>query len=185
MLRSIALIGVCLVPFLAIAGDTEPPKGWKAYPGGFKKEAYIVWLPDGKIDEKESNIVNKSLQIRVFRTVSERKDGAIFAAGQIILPPQLVKEQPKVRQAMFRDMFLEEVKGKLVSEKAVKLDTMAGKEYIAKTDNGMARYRIYGTGVLVLRQLVVGTKDQVEGKDADIFFDSFKRTPPKEKAKDK
>jgi hypothetical protein len=79
---------------------------------------------------------------------------------------------------------LDEVKGKLVEEKNVKLGILTGKEYTAKTANGMARYRIYGTGVLLFRVLAVGTKDQVEGKDAEIFFESFTRTPPKEK-KDK
>jgi hypothetical protein len=109
----------------------------------------------------------------------------MFAAGQINLPPQLVKEPIKVRQAFFRDLFLDEVKGTLVEEKNVKLGIFSGKEYTAKTPNGMARYRIYGTGVQIFRVLAVGSKEQVEGMDAETFFESFRRTPPKETSKDK
>jgi hypothetical protein len=175
------------VPLLALAGENGPPKGWKEVSGGYKNLAYSVWMPaDANVDDKETSIVSKFGQIRVFRSVSKRKDGMVFAAGQINLPPGLVKEMPKVRQNFFRDSFLEEFDAKLVEEKNVKLGTMVGKEYMATTAKGMARYRIYGVGVQMFRVLVVGTKEQVESKDADIFFDSFKRTPERLKtSKDK
>ena len=124
-------------------------------------------------------MVSKYGQIRVFRTVCQRRDGSLFAAGQIILPPQLTKEPPKVRQDFFRDMFLDEVNGKLIApEKSIRMELMAGKEYLAETPTGIARYRVIGTGVLVYRVLFVGTKQQMESKDIDAFFDSFRRKPP-------
>jgi hypothetical protein len=95
------------------------------------------------------------------------------------LPPTLVKETPKVRQDFFRESFLEEFNAKLVEEKNCKLGTMSGKEYLATTPKGMARYRLFGTGVQMFRVAVAGTKEQVESKDAELFFDSFKRTPEK------
>jgi len=194
--HSMRILGVVLLamflPLLASADDKAPPAGWAEVSGGYKKLAYVVWMPAGvKVDDKETSIVSKFGQIRVFRSVCERKDGMLFAAGQINLPPMLVKESPKVRQDFFRDSFLDEFNGKLVEEKSVKLGTMAGKEYLATTPKGMARYRLYGTGVQMFRILVTGTKAQVESKDTDTFFDSFKRTPEKleaaakEKDKDK
>lgn len=183
-----ALLLAFLILPLASADEKAPPDGWKEVSGGYRKLAYSVWMPgDLKVDEKESSIVSPKFgQIRVFRSVCQRKDGMLFAAGQINLPPKLVKERPKVRQDLLRDLFLEEVGGKLVEEKNVKLDTMAGKEYLAKTPDGLARYRLFGTGVQMFRVLVVGTKEQVESKDTDLFFESFKRTPERlEKAKDK
>ena len=168
------------VPPPPTANGASPPNGWKDVGGGFKKEAYFVWLPtDGKIDDNESSMVSKYGQIRVFRTVCQRRDGSLFAAGQIILPPQLTQEPPKVRQDFFRDMFLDEVNGKLIApEKSIRMELMAGKEYLAETPTGIARYRVIGTGVLVYRVLFVGTKKQMESKDIDAFFDSFRRKPP-------
>jgi len=190
------IFGVSLLalflPLLALADDKAPPAGWTEVSGGYKKLAYAVWMPAGlKVDDKETSIVSKFGQIRVFRSVVERKDGMLFAAGQINLPPTLVKESPKVRQEFFRESFLDEFNGKLVEEKNVKLGTMAGKEYLATTPKGLARYRLFGTGVQMFRVLVVGTKEQVESKDTDTFFESFRRTPEKleaaakEKDKDK
>jgi hypothetical protein len=165
--------------------EKSPPEGWKEVSGGYKKLAYSVWMPAGvKVDDKETSIVGDYGQVRVFRTVCERKDGMLFAAGQINLPPKLTKESPKVRQNYFRDSFLKEFEGKLSKEKDVKLGTMAGKEYTAATPNGLARMRLYGTGVQMFRVLVVGTKEQAASKDADVFFDSFKRTPERLQTKD-
>src|SRR5262249_21886145 len=167
----------------AIAADSnDPPKGWKEVKGGYKKQAYAVWLPtDGMIDASEDSILAPKFgQIRIFRTVCERKDGSVLAAGQIILPPGLTRAALKVRQDFLRDLFLEEVKGKVVEEKPTRLGTMTGKEYLIETPKGMARFRLLGTGVLIFRVVFIGTKDQLGSKDADTFFNSFKRTPPPE-----
>ena len=180
---SMLLILLC-VPLVTAA---DPPEGWKEVKGGFRNQAYAVWLPaDGKTDSSQDSIVSRSFgQIRIFRTVCERKDGSVLAAGQIILPPKLTRATPKVRQDFLRDVFLEEVKGKVVEEKKARLGTMAGKEYLVTTPTGMARLRLYGTGVLMFRVVFVGTKEQLASKDADTFFKSFKRTPPPPDKKDK
>ena len=62
---------------------------------------------------------------------------------------------------------------------------MAGKEYLAETPDGPARYRVYGTGVQIFRVVAAGTKEQMKSKDVDTFFDSFKRTPAETDKKDK
>jgi hypothetical protein len=182
-----------LIPVAVVAAaddpkkDTKPPDGWKEVAGGYKKQAYKVWLPtDGKTESDESSLFDKAYgQIRVFRTNCERKDGTLFITGQVNLPPKLTKATLKVRQNFFRDSFLEEVDGKVTEEKNIKLGTMNGKEYVIKTPKGMARYRLIGTGVQIFRAAIVGSKEVVTGKDADTFFDSFQRTPPKEDKKDK
>jgi len=107
----------------------------------------------------------------------------VYAAGQILLPPGLTKAPPKVRQDFFRDMMLDELKGKLVEEKKASLGSMAGKEYLIQTPGGLARFRLLGTGVQMYRLVAVGTKEQMKSKDVDIFFDSFRRTPATKKDK--
>jgi predicted Zn finger-like uncharacterized protein len=159
--------------------DKQPPPGWKEVKGGFRGEAYTMWVPaSGRVQDSENNLVGKGMQIRIWRTVCELKDGTIFAGGEITLPPTLVRATPKVRQDLFRDLFLEEVGGKLVEEKKANLDTMAGKEYLVETRTGLARYRLIGTGVKIFRILVIGTKEKVQSKDAEFFMESFKRKPP-------
>ncbi|HEY7427972.1 MAG TPA: hypothetical protein VH682_27310 [Gemmataceae bacterium] len=173
-----------LLPLVVAADEQSPPKGWKEMAP--KNKAYIAWYPsDGKIEESQDSIVSPKFgQIRIFRAHLERKDGSLFGTSQIILPPKLLKANAKVRQDFFRDVCLEEFRGKVVEEKKAKLGTMAGKEYLIKTPGGMARFGLYGTGSQTFRVLIVGSKDQVQSKDADTFFTSFKRTPkttPKDK----
>ena len=184
-MRSLGILAaVAFVSLSAPTDDKGPPDGWQEVTGGYKKQAFTAWVPtDGETKDSEDSIVSKYGQIKIYRTVCQRKDGSVFAAGEIILPPDLTKAPIQVRQEFFRDLFLDEVKGKLTDEKKVSLGTMAGKEYLAETPDGMARYRLLGTGVQIYRLLVVGTKDQVQSKDADTFFDSFKRTPAEKKDK--
>jgi hypothetical protein len=176
-----ALLFLVLYPLGVGAEDPSPPSGWKEVAGGYKKQAYKVWLPSaGMFDDTETSLVSPEFgQIRIFRSVCERKDGSLFAAGQIIMPPKLLKAKPKVRQDFFRDAFLREFDAKLTGTKNIKLGTMAGKEYMAKTPKGMARFRLFGTGSQMFRVAFVGTKAQLESKEVNAFFDSFKRTPQK------
>jgi hypothetical protein len=170
------LLALAFAPLAGAAGADAPPKGWKEVKGGYKKEAYAVWVPEvGKLDEAESSLVTKYGQVRVFRTVCETEAGPLLAAGQIRLPPKLTKAPLKVRQDFFRDSFLDELRARLVEEKKVKLGTLNGKEYLARTAGGMARMRLYGTGVMMFRVAVVGSKAQVESKEAELFFGSFRR----------
>jgi hypothetical protein len=171
------MCGLVLAPLLALADDPAPPKGWKEVKGGRNKQAYSVWLPtNAEIDEKESSFRARGIgQIRVFRTVYHPKGGLLLAAGQIILPPKLAQTPPKLRQNVFRDVFLEEFKGKLVEEKQAKLDRMNGKEYLAETPDGLARFRLLGMKAVMFRVVAVGTKEQIESKEVDDFFNSFKR----------
>ena len=43
-------------------------------------------------------------------------------------------------------------------------------------DKQSARTRVYVMGRFLFQVAIVGTKEQVEGKDADTFLDSFKPT---------
>ena len=178
-----ALLALLVLPLVTTARDDTLPDGWREVTGGYKNRAYVVWYPKGgKLTNDEDSIVSKDFgQIRIYRSVLQRKDGSLLATSQILLPPKLVKAPPKVRQDFFRDMFLKEFDGKLVEEKKTKLGTMAGREYLVKTSKGMARYVVLGTGVQIFRVAFVGTKDQLESKDTQTFASirsSGRRKPP-------
>jgi hypothetical protein len=174
-----ALVGLLVASLVAAASEDSVPAGWKEVKGGYKDSAYVVRYPaNGKVSNDQASIVDPQFgQIRIFRSLCECPDGSLMATSQIILPPKLVKAPPKVRQNLFRDMFLKEVDGTLVEEKKTMLGTMAGRDYVLDTPKGAARFIMLGTGVQIFRVAFVGKKDQLDAKDTQTFFDSFKRTP--------
>lgn len=72
MRGSSTLLVLLSVPLAAAA---DPPEGWKEVKGGFRNQAYAVWLPaDGKIDSSQDSLVARGYgQVRIFRTVCERQ----------------------------------------------------------------------------------------------------------------
>lgn len=176
MRASTSLLVLAVLPSFVMADATAPPAGWKEFAP--KNKSYVTVFPAGaKVDQSEDSIVSPKFgQIRIFRAVAER-DSGLLVVSQVILPPRLLKSTAKTRQDFFRDMCLDEFRGKVVSEKKVRLGTMPGKEYLIKTGTGYARFRLLGTGSQVFRLLVTGSKEHVYAKDAEIFLGTFKRTP--------
>ncbi|MCE9563544.1 MAG: hypothetical protein K8U57_16000 [Planctomycetes bacterium] len=173
--------------FSATAADeVKPPEGWKESKGGYKNDAFIIWLPsDGKVDDKMSSVMTKNGQIRIYRLMSAGKDGSVFGASQIILPPALNTVTIKDRQDLLRDLFVDEVKGKLLEEKKVTATNLTGKEYLVETPDGLARMRLLNSGIQIFRVVAVGSKEQLKAKEVDAFFDSFKHTPKNTKIDEK
>src|SRR5262249_6223032 len=132
-------------------------------------------------------IITKKGQIRIYRTVITTKDGAVYGAGQIQLPPDLTKATLKDRQDFFRDLFLDEVNGKIVEEKSIKVGIMVGKDYLAETPDGLARMQLIGPGVQVYRVVAIGIKEQIKSKETQAFFDTFvcRENQKKDDTKDK
>jgi hypothetical protein len=95
-----------------------------------------------------------------------------------VKPIERVDSGPADAQAMteiMRDVFLKHVKGKVADEKDIKLGEYSGKEYQVTIDSKTsARCRVFVAGTLIQQFAIVGTKEQVEGKDADLFLDSFR-----------
>lgn len=179
MRMSRALLMVLVVPLAVVAAaDKEPPAGFKEVTP--KNKSWVAWYPsDGKIDESEDSIVSRQFgQIRIFRTVLDRKDKSAFIVSLVRLPAALLKAPAKDRQDFFKEILCDEFNATVKEEKNIRLGTMAGKEFHLEGRRNLAiRARVYGTGTQVFRVLVVGTKEQVNSKDAETFFDSFKRTP--------
>src|SRR5206468_3146235 len=51
-----------------------------------------------------------------------------------------------------------------------------GKEYTIATARGLVRVRLFASGGLIYEATVIGTKEQVQAKEADLFLDSYKLT---------
>jgi hypothetical protein len=109
-------------------------------------------------------------------------------------PPRPVNPiGPELAQALIevtRDVYVKELKGKIIDENDIKLGDRKGKEYQIQIDTKRsARLRVFAIGTFIHSFAIVGTNEQVKSKDADTFLDSFRITlgedKPKEKDKEK
>ena len=162
-----------------------PPQGWSDYTP--KDKSFAVWLPDnvGRKSERERTIVARAQRFKVDIVQIDVKGGLTYTAENVILPVDFVRQiKPKERMDLFRDIFVDEVKGKIDDEKEIKLGTLTGKEYLITTGQGQERLRLFLIGSRVLRVMVHGTKDQVESTEANTFLDSFRGPTVAEKKPD-
>lgn len=73
-----------------------------------------------------------------------------------------------------RDGGVKAVKGKLVSEKDVKLGKYPGRMIVVESDKNWFQVRFYVTETKLIQVIVTGPKEFVEGADAKKFMDSLK-----------
>ncbi|MBN9121576.1 MAG: hypothetical protein J0I06_20915 [Planctomycetes bacterium] len=152
----------------------KPPKGWNAYVPASK--AFGVWLPDGRKSEQSREATYDGAKLKISMVVVETKDKALFRAEQVSLPVKAgQKVDPERAIELFRDLFVKDVDGLVTADADVKLGKMPGKEYVMDAGkNGRAKLRVYVAGPRVYMISMIGTKEQIEGASAKVFFDSFK-----------
>jgi hypothetical protein len=162
-----------------------PPAGWKRYvqPNG----AYSVWLPsNGWKSDKSKTVVVEGAPVRFASMQFETREKLKLSALAVAMP--LKRGQQYERSAVidvFRDIFLKELDGAVASDSEVTLGSLddgtllQGKEFLIDLKSGeKARLRIFPTakGGSVYQAMAIGTKEQVEGDDAKLFFGSFKHS---------
>jgi hypothetical protein len=180
------LAALLVVPLLAADAPT-PPEGWKEFSP--KDQSFSVWLPDsGHRTERERTLTVLRQRCKINILQVEADDGTTYAASVLIFPQQMPRKLAvKQRIEVVRDTFLNEVQGKIADEKDIKQGRVPGKEYSIETKKGMALLRVFAAGGRVYRASIVGTKEQVQSKDAEAFLALYK-LPEKataEPAKDK
>jgi hypothetical protein len=191
MRRILTLMGLMVVPMLVAADDSAPPAGWKEYSP--KDKSFSVWLPEkgGRRSERERTMTVRGQRIKVNLVQVETRGGLTYGASTLRLPPAMTRKVPiGQRIEISRDAFLEEVKGKVNDEKDINQGRVPGKEYMIQTGRGLAKLRVFALGGFIYRVSVVGSKAQVESKDAETFLESYKlperaTTPPADKEKAK
>jgi hypothetical protein len=182
---SLALLAAMTLSLAFVAAqEGKPPNGWQEFIA--KKDAFAVWFPtNGTLSEKRDTVPYKisgrTQSFLVDIATFDRKDKSVFIAARLVVPTDLLKgSSPLDRYKMYRDIFADEMNGKVTSEKDIVKDKkLIGMEYAIKTPKGLARMRIYGSSTIVYRAIVIGMNQQVNSKDGDTFLDSFKTDVPK------
>jgi hypothetical protein len=104
----------------------------------------------------------------------EMNGGPTFNAGTVRVPPTLLRKIPiQERIEIFRDGFVKEVQGTIEKEKEIKQGRLTGREYLIMTGKSPARLRLFAFGSRIYRVMVLGTKEQVDSKDAETFLNSY------------
>ncbi len=115
-------------------------------------------------------------------------DETKYTAGSAGVPAALIRDIPlDKRFDFFSEAFAKGMEGKVTDETQINQGKVPGKRYqIEKTDGGAVRMDLYLQAGWVMFATVEGkNKDALSTKEATAFFDSFKMTPPEQKADDK
>jgi HEAT repeat protein len=176
MLRAVSiLLSLLIVVTVAWSADEPPPpNGWTEYSP--RDRSFTVWLPDkgGRKNERERTITGRGGIMKITLVEYRVNDGPTFHASSVRLPAQAARLRPSERLEIFRDAYVEDVKGKILMEKDVKVGNLSGKEYTIQTGRGLVRLRLFVGGLHLYTAVAEGTKEQVEAKDAEVFLESFR-----------
>jgi hypothetical protein len=165
-----------VVPSLMAADEPKgPPQGWKEYTPSDK--SFTVWLPDsgGRRSERTRDFRVKAHRGKVNVIQLQLNDGMTYNAATLrISSIDFARIKAGERIEMFRDLFLDEYKGKVKEEVDIKQGRVPGKEYLIETNKGMARLQVYVAGSVMYEAYVLGSAEQVDGKDVKTFLESYK-----------
>jgi len=170
-----AVLALVLVPAVLEAADETSPKKGKEFTPVNKR--FTVTMPDGEKTTKRTRIFTiRRYKLPMEMAQTTRKDGTIFTAASFGVPALIMRQIPAdERQGFFRDALVKQLRGKVVKDKDIKLGKWSGKEYSIERPGGVARMQLYIVYGFVLHAIVEGkTKEQVNSKEANAFFTSFK-----------
>ncbi len=169
-----------------------------------KNGMYAIIIPDGKYYKEISRVIpldsnSKSAPPGNPKIKSKAKKGPVtgtprlaiegslslladkttgFTAASIGVPATIMRDIPQNRRfEVFRNVLVDEMKGKVTDEKDVVQDSVAGKEYLIEKPDGFAKLRLHilaGWVIYVVAE--VKNKEDLSSTRVNAFFTSFKMT---------
>jgi hypothetical protein len=155
----------------------QPPAGWRAC-----KLSTIncgVWLPNSANRPEVStfDIPQQKIQNLKFRACQVRvrsNGGSIYHAVFVTADPfTAIGDNDRVRIDWLRDLLVKIDRGKISGEKILELGRLEGREFVIESTMTVKRYRVYIVQNQFFCVFIEGTKEHVQSKDANIFFDSL------------
>jgi hypothetical protein len=103
-------------------------------------------------------------------------DGTRFIAASIGVPAVLLREiPPENRLEIYRDIFLKQLNGQVVSETGIVQGRFTGKEYLIDLPSGQLRMQLLMLGGAGCYAMVeTNSIERLAARDVDEYFDSFK-----------
>jgi hypothetical protein len=157
---------VALLLLPAASAEDKPAEGKKVTTKDGKVSATFPAQPTEK----------KGLNMVVF--LHEGKDGkTALVLNQGVLPQQVdLTDKDLVKKVLDggREGGIRAIKGKLITNKEIKLGKYPGQSFDAEVSIGVYRARVYLTGKHMIQVVAVGSKEYVDGAEAKKFLDSLK-----------
>ncbi len=172
------LLPAILLVFVPLAAAQNavktPPPGWKEYSP--KDKSFTVWLPaQGRSSESEQTMTAQGRKSRFVLVQCDVNNGMKLMAAAIHFPTALDR-QADLQEAInvFRDVLLGKLNARIEGEAEIKQGKITGREFLFQAVGRQGRLVVYVTPKCLYQMVLVGTQEQVEGPDANIFLDSFK-----------
>ncbi|HKI31456.1 MAG TPA: hypothetical protein VKA46_06285 [Gemmataceae bacterium] len=165
-----------LVGVLPAWADSPSPEGKEFAP---KNQMFTAKMPGSdKTTEATKILTIGKHKVPIESARSSSKDGPTFTAASMGIPAVVIREIPEEkRYEVVRDAIVKQLTGKVSDEKAIKQDSVPGKEYLIEGEKHVARMQLYIVRGWVMYAIVEGaTKEKVTSKEADAFFEGFKMT---------
>jgi len=158
---------LCVSLPLFLGADAEDWKPFTSKEGGF-----TILFP-GIPTESKQETKTPAGTITVTFFVAEQ-DSATYIGGFSVFPRETMKartEEKRLDNA--RDGAVAAARGKLEAERKFHLKKHPARELLIKGEKGFIRSRIYAVENRLYQTMVMGTKEQMKGKEVTRFLDSF------------
>jgi hypothetical protein len=174
MKRSLRAVSLTLLLCAVGAAQRDPPK-WATFAS---PEGRFEILMPGEVKQFTVDVDNEFGTSVLHMNVATLPDGTMFVANWVDYPPDAVADFPAQILDDSREGALDNLGGKLVSEKEIKLNNHRGREIlieVAKQDR-LFRVRMYLVENRLYQTVVFGPPKLVKSKDAQRYLDSFELT---------
>jgi hypothetical protein len=169
----ILALGACLLS-APLKAREKGSASWKEVAN--KDGGFVVLMPGTAVSQTESLRTPSGPIDLVMYIVERKKEETVYIAMFCEMPENVFKMGTDEQRLDYaRKRAVASTKGKLVSEKKIKLGTYPGRELVFELENkGQVRQRVYAVKDKLYQLLVSGPREQTTSKDADRFLDSFK-----------
>ena len=158
-----------LVTFIVGA---DKPK-WAAFAS---PEGRFEILMPGEVKQFTVEVENEFGPGVLHMNVATTGEGAMLVANWVDYPPDLAADLPEQLLDGSREGALDNLGGKLISEKEIKLGRHSGREILIEVpkQDRLFRVRVYLVGNRLYQTVVFGPPKFVKSKEAERYLNSFK-----------
>jgi hypothetical protein len=156
----------------AVSLAFQAPAGWSRLDS---EEGRFVVLMPGRVAPRDQPRTSTDPKLGTYtvHTFRGNTPKGFFMASWVDYDPALVLDS-QAELAASRDSFLKGVKARLLSERPVTLETYAGTEFNAETDQAVFKVRVYVVGRRPYQLVAVTYKGFDDAQSVNSFLSSFR-----------